>query len=78
MTAAGRGVDGADKPTSGDPEKRVCPSCLGGRKPGDMGMVRDVGDWQCVGRATDELVLAGATDAAGNPAGRPMPSMRMA
>ena len=48
------------------------------RKAGRQGLVRDVGDWQCVGRATDELVLAGATAAAGNPAGRPMPSMRMA
>ena len=71
MMAAGRGVDGANAPTSGDPEKRVWPSCLGGGKPGDMGAVRDIGDWQCVGRATDEPVLAGPTAAAGNPAGRP-------
>ncbi|XP_044358851.1 uncharacterized protein [Triticum aestivum] len=73
MTAAGRGVYGANKPTSGDPEKWVCPSCLGGGKPGDMGVVRDVSDWQCVGRATDELVLAGATAAwADCPKGQPL------
>ncbi|XP_044428754.1 putative disease resistance RPP13-like protein 2 [Triticum aestivum] len=35
-----------------------------------MGAARDVGDWQCVGRATDEPVLAGPTAAAWNPAGR--------
>ena len=78
MTAEGRGVDDAITPTSGDPEKRVWPSCLGGGKPGDIGVVRDVGDWQCGGRATDEPVLAAPIAAVGKPAGRQMPGMRRA
>ena len=53
MTAEGRGVDGAITPTSGDPEKWVWPSCLGGGKLGDIGVVRDVGHWQCDGRCRE-------------------------
>ena len=78
MTADGRGVDVAIALTFGDPEKRVWPSCLGGGKPGDIGVVRDVGDWQCGGLATDEPVLSGPTAAAEKPVGRQMPSMRRA
>ena len=44
MTDEVPGVDGAITPMSGEPEKRVWPSCLGGGKPGDVGVVRDVGD----------------------------------
>ena len=44
MTTEGRGVDGAITLTSGDPPKRAWLSCLGGGKPGDKGVVCDVGD----------------------------------
>ena len=47
MTAEGHGVDGAITPTSGEPEKLVWQLCLGGGKPDDIGVVRDVDDEQC-------------------------------
>jgi hypothetical protein len=78
MTAEGCGVDGVITLTSGDLEKRVWPWHLGGGKPGNNGVVDDIGEGHCGGRATDEPVLVGPTGAAEKLIGRHSPSMRRA